>query len=826
MLVEKKSQKLTQDNSLLVNTLQNKLQRTRILFQLFSSITSRQEYLDTVLQHLRAWSDCQCIGIRVLNSEGSIPYEAYVGFSKDFWESENSLSIDRDECICTRVVLGVSNLIETSCRTKYGSFCSNNLIKFISELNAEEKLSYRCKCAEVGFKSLAIIPINHREKILGVIQLADKQLDRLQIVEFIEYISPLIGEAIIRFDLEDQLRKRNMELEEKVNERTEELKRVNELLQQDINKRQKLEEYLKEELNFRQVLIDTIPNPVFYKDSDGKYQGCNKSYERTIGLSKEQIKGKTVHEVCPKDIADKYYEMDSKLFEQQGCQEYEFLTPHIDGTRHNVIFNKGVFKNQSGYPVGLVGVMTDITERKKMENELINAKQTVSDILESITDAFFALDDHWNIVYANKTALRYFGESKAESIGQDFRTFIPQLFDTDTYHYLNEALNQKTDKHFETQDKLFGTWLEVHIYPSQEGVSVYCNDISNRKLMERSIQYLASIVENSSNAIYSTDLKGFILTWNPRAHRIFGYSADEIIGKSAEILYPPNILNQFKEFLEKVNQGEYVCQHETLHVRKDGSLVNVSVTKSPIKNERGEVIAISSIVEDITRRIELEKEMLRLDRLNLVGEMAASIAHEIRNPMTTVKGFLQLFKRKEKFSEEHAHFDLMIDELDRTNSIITEFLSLAKNRIVDLKLLNLNLLIRSLFPLLQADALLREMNIELMLDEIPEILLDEKEIRQLLINLVRNGFEAMSPGGKMSIRTYLDKNELVLDVKDNGQGIPPEILDKLGTPFFTTKENGSGLGLAICYSIANRHNAKLEVDSGTDGTTFSLRFKI
>jgi len=257
MLVEKKSQKLTQDNSLLVNTLQNKLQRTRILFQLFSSITSRQEYLDTVLQHLRAWSDCQCIGIRVLNSEGSIPYEAYVGFSKEFWESENSLSIDRDECICTRVVLGVSNLIETSCRTKYGSFCSNNLINFISELNAEEKSSYRCKCAEVGFKSLAIIPINHREKILGAIQLADKQLDRLQIVEFIEYISPLIGEAIIRFDLEDQLRKRNMELEEKVNERTEELKRVNELLQQDINKRQKLEEYLKEELNFRQVLIDT-----------------------------------------------------------------------------------------------------------------------------------------------------------------------------------------------------------------------------------------------------------------------------------------------------------------------------------------------------------------------------------------------------------------------------------------------------------------------------------------------------------------------------------------------------------------------------------------
>ncbi|MDD2621217.1 MAG: HAMP domain-containing sensor histidine kinase, partial [Syntrophomonadaceae bacterium] len=172
------------------------------------------------------------------------------------------------------------------------------------------------------------------------------------------------------------------------------------------------------------------------------------------------------------------------------------------------------------------------------------------------------------------------------------------------------------------------------------------------------------------------------------------------------------------------------------------------------------------------------------------------------------------------------YFDIMLEELDRANSIISEFLSLAKNKIVDRKLKNLNSIIYAISPLLQADALLAEKLIELDLKEIPPLLLDEKEIRQLIINLVRNGLEAINSGKKVNISTYREGDKVILAIKDQGEGIDSGIIEKLGTPFFTTKEDGTGLGLAICYSIARRHDATIRVKSNRAGSTFLVEFKM
>jgi signal transduction histidine kinase len=232
-----------------------------------------------------------------------------------------------------------------------------------------------------------------------------------------------------------------------------------------------------------------------------------------------------------------------------------------------------------------------------------------------------------------------------------------------------------------------------------------------------------------------------------------------------------------------------------------------------------------SLKEEMARRKQMEKEMGRLDRLNLIGEMAAGLGHEIRNPMTTIRGFLQIIAEKEKYVQEREFFDLMISELDRANSIITEFLSLAKNKAVDLKEHSLNVIIESLYPLLQAEAMITEKNIEKQLGEIPFLLLDEKEIRQLILNLVRNGLEAMPTGGKLIIRTLMDGGEAVLAVQDEGAGIEDEVLGKIGTPFFTTKDSGTGLGLAVCHSIAARHKAVINLETTPRGTTFYIRFR-
>jgi signal transduction histidine kinase len=231
------------------------------------------------------------------------------------------------------------------------------------------------------------------------------------------------------------------------------------------------------------------------------------------------------------------------------------------------------------------------------------------------------------------------------------------------------------------------------------------------------------------------------------------------------------------------------------------------------------------IVRDLTELQQLQNEITRLDRLKLVGEMAASIAHEIRNPMTTVRGFLQLLSGKRKCADFTEYFTLMIEELDRANAIITEFLSLAKNKAVCLESQNLNSVIHSLAPLIQAEATLSNKVLKLKLANIPNLLIDAKEIRQLILNLAYNGLEAMPSGTCLTIKTYQDKNEVILAVQDEGYEITPDLLEKLGTPFITTKDTGTGLGLAVCYSIAHRHNAVITIDTKKSGTTFFVKFK-
>lgn len=245
-----------------------------------------------------------------------------------------------------------------------------------------------------------------------------------------------------------------------------------------------------------------------------------------------------------------------------------------------------------------------------------------------------------------------------------------------------------------------------------------------------------------------------------------------------------------------------------------------------IDQASGRVKGVIEYVRDITEKLKMEQEMARFEKLNLIGEMAAGIGHEVRNPMTTVRGFLQLLRGKHQCGEFKEYFDLMIDELDRANSIISEFLSLARNKPVNLARRNLNNILDTLYPLICADAAVYGKHVTLEKRPVPDLLMDEKEIRQMVLNLARNGLEAMAPGGTLTVDTFQDGSDVVLMVRDQGSGLCNEALEKLGTPFFTTKENGTGLGLAVCYSIAARHNATIRVDTGPDGTIFYVRLPI
>ncbi|HWR08259.1 ATP-binding protein, partial [Sporomusa sp.] len=241
-----------------------------------------------------------------------------------------------------------------------------------------------------------------------------------------------------------------------------------------------------------------------------------------------------------------------------------------------------------------------------------------------------------------------------------------------------------------------------------------------------------------------------------------------------------------------------------------------------------EILGALGVYGDITERESIRCELEKLDRLNLVGEMAASVAHEIRNPMTTVRGYLQFMSKK---SGDKDRYDILISELDRANSIIEDFLSLARSRTVNKELCSLNEIISSLQPLLYADAVKDGIVVELELEaELPNLQLHKKEIKQLVLNLYRNAAEAISSisaNGRIIIRTTHINESICLEAEDNGCGIPEDSLKKVMEPFYTTKGNGTGLGLAICLSIAGQHNAALTIDSTVGaGTTVRVKFPI
>lgn len=302
-----------------------------------------------------------------------------------------------------------------------------------------------------------------------------------------------------------------------------------------------------------------------------------------------------------------------------------------------------------------------------------------------------------------------------------------------------------------------------------------------------------------------------------------GYTWDELVGRSTRELNIYADYSQRAQYVPGLEQQGRLDNIELTLRTKAGDIRQV-VCWSQLIDLNQQLCHISGLI-DVTEQRYMEREISRLDRLNLIGEMAASIGHEIRNPITAIRGFLQMLNEDDRYQDK-TYFEFMIEELDRANGIISEYLGMAKNKHINLVPKSLNEVIESLYPMLMADANYQEKNLCLELSRTPLTLIDENEIRQLILNLTRNGLEAMVSGGTTTIATQCEGDAVTLIVKDQGHGIPAEMLDKMGTPFVTTKDNGTGLGLAVCYSIAARHNAQITCDTCPQGTTFKIHFPL
>lgn len=353
---------------------------------------------------------------------------------------------------------------------------------------------------------------------------------------------------------------------------------------------------------------------------------------------------------------------------------------------------------------------------------------------------------------------------------------------------------------------------------------------ANKDLMEQR-EWFRVTLSSIGDAVITTDVESLVTFMNPVAEQLTGYSQAEALGKPISHVF--NIFNEINlepaEIpVDKVIRNGFVIglANHTGLVSKTGETISIADSAAPIRDDNGKILGVVMVFRDITETKQMEENLARLDKLNTVGQMAAGIAHELRNPMTTVRGFLQLLRINNQVEGYGDYFDIMISELDRANTIISGFLSIAKENVLEAAKENLNKIVGSIAPLIQAEAIMSNKCIKLDLGEIPDIMLVENDIRQLILNLVRNGLDASAEGDDITIRTFVAEGTVVLSVQDKGKGIDTKLLDQLGTPFLTTKENGTGIGLFICYSIADKHNATIEIDTGSNGTTVTVLFQV
>ncbi|WP_246183632.1 sensor histidine kinase [Paenibacillus methanolicus] len=340
----------------------------------------------------------------------------------------------------------------------------------------------------------------------------------------------------------------------------------------------------------------------------------------------------------------------------------------------------------------------------------------------------------------------------------------------------------------------------------------------NRSMKE----YLESFINHTTDAIHVVDLEGRILQVNRAFERMFGYPADEAVGRTLPLV-PEHLLGEEQEALNWLKSGRLLNTRETVRVTKSGEWIEVSITTSPIRDQHGDLSALASITRDVTSRNKMEELLRRSEKLTTVGQLAAGVAHEIRNPLTTLRGFLQL--QQETGKHNSRHIDIMLSELDRINLIVGEFLILAKPQATRFETKDVRYVFGDVISLLDSQAHLCDIMFKIdFTTDTCIIACEENQLKQVFINVLKNAIEAMPEGGEITIRiARADARNVTVTIIDQGIGIPEEMIPKLGDPFFTGKETGTGLGLMVSQRIIQSHHGALDIASAVGiGTTVTI----
>lgn len=331
-------------------------------------------------------------------------------------------------------------------------------------------------------------------------------------------------------------------------------------------------------------------------------------------------------------------------------------------------------------------------------------------------------------------------------------------------------------------------------------------------------------VEPAMDFICKRTPEGLIKYVSPSVTAMLGYEQSELIGRLYTLFVHTDDYKRISGIA--MPESEEVCSLTYRLKRKDGVFIWVSSQVSVIRHpDTDQPFEIFSVTSDVSAKIKAEHFILEYEKLNVVGQLAAGIAHEIKNPLTSLKGFIQLMKAGQELN--NCYLAIMEEEIKRMESVSKELMLMAKPHKTDFSSFDVNSLADHAITLLMAEAAKKCVEIikRSTLDD-SLLLCDGEKIKQVLINLLMNAIDAMDVPGEIILELSMGDGCILISVSDCGIGIPDELMDKIGKPFFTTKENGNGLGLMICYKIVEEHGGRISVDSSSNGTTFTLRLPV
>jgi PAS domain S-box-containing protein len=335
-------------------------------------------------------------------------------------------------------------------------------------------------------------------------------------------------------------------------------------------------------------------------------------------------------------------------------------------------------------------------------------------------------------------------------------------------------------------------------------------------ILEETRDFLSRVIEGSAEAIITRDAEGKITSWNLAAERIYGWSASEMVGTPGDQLYPDEeAWRAVEDRRLRLEAGETIRDFEAERVRKNGGRLVTRITTAPLLDGEGRFAGTVGIVRDVTELKEMEDRLMEKERLAAVGELAATVAHEVRNPLAGIRGGCEILLEGYADGDmRHEIGEEIIRQVDRLNNTVHELLLYAKPKVPDPVPTDLHALIDRAIRLAQGARDGGTVKVTTNYDPaLPPVDLDPRQVEQVFLNLYLNACQIQGGGGEVHFRTRRDGDRVEVAVRDRGPGIPPERIDTIFKPFYTTRSQGTGLGLAVVKKVVESHGGTVEVSN-------------